>query len=100
MASSGYLAKLDWLKDSENRAWELVPWEANDVAGYCLTDPVLERIGSADIILADITRLNFNVTYEIGYAIGKQKRVYLVRNKALTPDDKLVREVGIFDTLG
>jgi hypothetical protein len=47
-----------------------------------------------------VTRLNFNVTYEIGYAIGRQKRVFLICNKSLIRDEALIREVGIFDTLG
>ena len=47
-----------------------------------------------------MTRLNFNVTYEIGYAIGKQKRLILTRNRALRSDDSQIAELGIFDTLG
>lgn len=56
---------------------KLHPWEANDVPGRCLVDPILESISTADFIIADISRLNFNVVYEIGFAIGKQKRVIL-----------------------
>ena len=52
------------------------------------------------MLVADITRLNFNVTYEVGYAIGKKKRVLLICNEALTGDKDLTRDVGIFDTLG
>jgi hypothetical protein len=47
----------------------LTPWESSDIAGYCLTDPILESIKVSDLLVADVTRLNFNVTYEIGYAI-------------------------------
>lgn len=81
-------------------SWHLDPWEANDIAGYCLTDPILEQIRTSKILIADVTELNFNVAYEIGYAVGMQKRVFLVRNKAIASDERLVREVGIFDTLG
>jgi hypothetical protein len=51
-------------------------------------------------LIADVTCLNFNVVYEIGYAIGRNKRVFLIRNSSLQRDEALVREVGIFDTLG
>src|SRR6185312_8367756 len=44
--------------------------------------------------------LNFNVTYEVGYAIGLGKRVILVRNKAIAADETELKRVGIFDTLG
>jgi len=79
---------------------KLQPWEANDIAGYCLRDPILAQISAAKLLIADVTRLNFNVAYEIGYAVGLRKRVFLVRNKSITSDERLVREVGLFDTMG
>ena len=75
------------------------PWEANQIAGYCLIDPILEKIKSSQILIADVTRLNFNVVYEIGYAIGLKKRVFLIRNKSIISDPQLAREVGLFDTI-
>jgi hypothetical protein len=81
-------------------SWELIPWEVNDVAGYCLTDPILEKIGDATFVIADITGVNFNVVYEVAYAIGRRKRVFLIRNRTVETDEKLLRDVGIFDTLG
>ena len=76
------------------------PWEQNDVAGRPLTSPVLSGIEEGQLLVADITRLNFNVTYEIGYALGAQRRVLLVKNNALVDDPALVLKTGIFDTLG
>jgi len=75
-------------------------WVENDIAGRFLVDPVLARIENADCLVGDITTLNFNVTYEIGYAIGKKKRVILTRNHTLAADEGEVRKVGVFDTLG
>jgi hypothetical protein len=75
-------------------------WEESDIAGRFITEPIIGEISAADLLSADITRLNFNVTYEIGFAIGKQKRLILIRNGSLKADDDLIREVGIFDTLG
>lgn len=78
-------------------------WESNDIAGYCLVDPILAEIDSAHFLLADITRLNFNVLYEIGYAIGRKKRVIPTKNRAIGKNfevEKIERELGLFDTLG
>jgi hypothetical protein len=75
-------------------------WENNDIAGYCLVDPILEKIQTADFLVADITRLNFNVIYEIGYAIAKSKRVILLQNRAIRPQPELMQELGLFDTTG
>jgi len=50
-------------------------------------------------VAADITRLNFNVTYELGYAIGLGKRGLPLVSKALKTDEQLINRVGIYDTL-
>jgi hypothetical protein len=78
----------------------LTPWENNDVPGRCLVDPILESIGTADFVVADVSRLNFNVVYEVGFAIGRNKRVVLLRNRSIERDDRTARETGIFDTIG
>lgn len=79
---------------------DLESWEENDVAGYFIVSPVLAKIDQGNLLLADITRLNFNVLFEVGYAIGRRKRAFLIRNSAITGSAELIRQVGIFDTLG
>ena len=74
-------------------------WPENDVAGRPLSGPILSGIEKAPFIFADVTFLNFNVTYEIGFAIGAKKRAYLIRNEALRGDN-IAAKVGVFDTLG
>ena len=61
------------------RDLDLQLWEENDISGRPLTDPIFEGIAGADILVADITAMNFNVTFEIGYAIGLGKRIYRTR---------------------
>lgn len=75
-------------------------WKQSDVCGRFIADPIFARIRAADYVAADITKLNFNVTYEIGYAIGCRRRILLVRHSALVHDTELLKQVGIFDTLG
>ncbi|MDP1991612.1 MAG: hypothetical protein Q8K00_11375 [Syntrophales bacterium] len=79
---------------------ELHLWEENDISGRPLTDPIFEGIAESDIFVADVTSMNFNVTFEIGYAIGLGKRVYLTRDGNITRDRALADKIGIFDTLG
>jgi hypothetical protein len=82
------------------RDLDLQLWEENDISGRPLTDPIFEGIANADIFIADITAMNFNVTFEIGYAIGLGKRVYLTRDNNIPRDRALADRIGIFDTLG
>ena len=76
------------------------PWVFNDVAGGPLILPILAKIDDFPFVIADITYLNLNVVYEIGFAIGRNKRAFLVRHKGTEGDQQLTKAVGIFDTLG
>ncbi|MBS4045655.1 MAG: hypothetical protein KG075_04875 [Alphaproteobacteria bacterium] len=76
------------------------PWPFNDVPGAVLISPILEKIDESPFIVADITYLNLNVLYEIGFAVGKGKRAFLVRSKNIEGDKVVAKQAGIFDTLG
>ncbi|MFZ6731174.1 P-loop ATPase, Sll1717 family [Undibacterium sp. Ji42W] len=76
------------------------PWEFNDVVGTPIISPVINKIEQSSFIVADISYLNLNVVYEIGYAIGKKKRVFLIRHTGTAGDKDLANRVGIFDTVG
>src|SRR6266851_7848497 len=75
-------------------------WRQLDIPGRFLSENILEKIDGADFVVADITRLNFNVTFEVGYAIGRGKRIILIVNEALRPEHKQITQLGIFDTIG
>lgn len=49
-------------------------WVYSDIAGNPLISPIIDRIDESAFIIADITTLNLNVVYEIGFAIGRRKR--------------------------
>lgn len=92
-------AALDTLKSTQGDQ-SIVSWKALDIFGNFITEEILERIASSDFLIADVSSLNCNVTYEIGYAIGKQKRILLTKNKSLKESQCTITDVGIFDTLG
>lgn len=75
-------------------------WEEMDISGRFISSEILSNIESNDFLVADISRLNFNVVYEIGFAIGKGKRVLLVKHQAVNASAPTIQDVGIFDTLG
>jgi len=75
-------------------------WRQLDIAGRFVADQVLNRINESAAFVGDITQLNFNVAYEIGFALAKGKKVVLTKHKGVRTDPPLVKDVGIFDTLG
>lgn len=52
-------------------------WTKNDIAGRDLVQPIQENISNSALFVTDVTYLNLNVTYEVGYAIGQSKRLLL-----------------------
>jgi hypothetical protein len=44
---------------------EVTTWRREDLGGQPLIAPIVEAIKACDVMAADITRLNFNVTYEL-----------------------------------
>jgi nucleoside 2-deoxyribosyltransferase len=85
---------------SEAKFKQLRSWEETDIPGRFIATEVLKLIENGSIFIADVTRLNFNVVFEIGYAIGSKKRTFLLRNEIIQPELDVIRQVGIFDTLG
>ena len=85
---------------SRTRSNVVKSWEEMDIAGRFISTTILSDIDAADFLLADISTLNFNVVYEIGYAIGRSKRVILVKHRAVSATHPTIQEVGIFDTIG
>ncbi len=75
-------------------------WRETDVAGRFVSEQVLGAIAETECLIADISTLNFNVTYEVGFAIGRGKRLLITRCSAIAGTAKEISELGIFDTLG
>lgn len=78
---------------------DISTWKREDLSGQPIIAPILEAISNADIVAGDITTLNFNVIYELGYGIGLGKRVLPLLHRAFTQDQQAIQDVGIFDTL-
>ena len=75
-------------------------WRETDVAGHFIGTEVLASIANSSWLAADVSTLNFNVTYEVGYAIGLGKPLLLTRNSSLARTGPSLSQLGVFDTLG
>jgi hypothetical protein len=75
-------------------------WEGLPISGQIIFCEICKAIRYSRYVVANITTLNFNVLFEIGYAIGLGKPVLPVRDTSYEKDKKLFDEIGIFDVLG
>lgn len=79
--------------------FDIKPWTDLKVSGALIWEKVLSEIDRRPYFLADISALNPNVTYEMGYAIGRRRKLRFVLNEDLK-DENERSNIGIFDVLG
>lgn len=58
----------------------ITTWEDFSISGKFIIDDILKAISDCDLFMCDLTYLNYNVLYELGYAISKKKRIWISLN--------------------
>ena len=61
-------------------------WNEMDVPGQIIFCEICKKIRSSTLIVADITTLNFNLLYEIGFCIGLGQAVLPIRDSNYAVD--------------
>lgn len=75
-------------------------WEDLKVGGRVLVETICQEIDLADVVVADITNLNPNVLFELGYAIARQKRVWLANDTTIADSERKQSAFRILTTIG
>lgn len=75
-------------------------WKELKISGKFVIDEVLKAIHSADFFCADLTGVNDNVLFEIGYAIGIDKPLWLIFDTTHTESYRRYREIDFFSSIG
>jgi hypothetical protein len=81
-----------------SRRW--LTWRDLSIPGQIIFCRVCKALRSTQKVVADVTTLNPNVLFEIGYAIGLGKAVQPVRDRTYIRDEKAFEELGMLDTFG
>ncbi len=75
-------------------------WASLAVSGRPIIGAICDEIRNSDLLIADITNLNPNVLFELGFALTQPKRLWLIFNpkvagaKALFDRFQLLKAVG------
>ena len=64
----------------EEAGFRVVRYSGSVRPGAVLTSNILDRIREADLIIADVSRQNPNVLYEVGFAHALRKPTILLYN--------------------
>ena len=79
---------------------EIVSWKKLQIGGRILIATICAAIDQRDIFIADITQLNSNVLFELGYAIAKNRRVWLMLDRGVDQSGQHVRGFQLLSTIG
>ncbi|MBZ5589707.1 MAG: hypothetical protein LAO05_14210 [Acidobacteriia bacterium] len=81
--------------ESNWRTWKDLP-----ISGRIIFCEICKAARFATSIVADVTTLNFNLLFEIGFSIGLGRPVLLVRDTSYMASKRDFDELGVLDTIG
>ena len=77
-----------------------VTWKDLGVSGQIIFCEICKAIRFTRLVIADVTTLNFNLIFEIGFALGLGVPILPIRDTSYLRDKKVFDELGILDTFG
>jgi hypothetical protein len=75
-------------------------WKDLGVSGQIIFCQICKALRFTRLVIADVTTLNFNLLFEIGYALGLGQPVVPIRDTSYDIDEKVFSELGLLDTFG
>lgn len=91
-------AAAEQLNSSREGDWGT--WKNLDIGGRIIFCEICKAIRGADTVFADVTTLNFNLLFELGFCLGLNVPVVPIRDPSYTPDEKAFKKLGVLDALG
>lgn len=84
--------------NEENKDVYIQDWAQMPNSGKHIVKEICNEIDDCDVFIADITAVNPNVLFELGYAIATNKRIWLTRSSDL--DNEFYDILGVLKTIG
>ena len=81
-----------------NSLW--TTWREFQTTGQIIFCSICRHMRFSGTIIADVTTLNFNLMFEIGFALGLELPLILIRDTSFMRDKGEFRKLGILETIG
>ena len=78
---------------------DIKTWEEYRRGGNFIIDTICAAIDEADLFFADITGFNPNVMFELGYAIARDKRIWLIFDTTYPKEKQMFNELKVLSTI-
>jgi len=75
-------------------------WKSMDVPGRIIFCEVCKNMRFSSVVITDVTSLNFNLLFELGYALALGLPVIPIRDTSYIKDKRSFTQLGTLETLG
>lgn len=82
------------------RGYAARTWEDLEIEGRILIDSITGAIDASACVVAEISSMNLNVLFELGYAIARYKPVWLAFDETDADAERIWNDVAVFATVG
>lgn len=86
------------LPTDSHKNW--MTWKDLKISGQIIFCSICKAIRFSEVSLADVTTLNFNLLFEIGFLLGLELPVIPIRDSSYNKDKIVFDELGMLDTIG
>lgn len=84
----------------QGRGVDAVGWESLGIEGHLLITTICQAIDNASAVVADVSTMNSNVLFEAGYALGKNKVLWLALDETDETAIKVWNDLSLLSTVG
>lgn len=78
---------------------DLKSWKQLNTSGNFIIAKILNQITECDFFCADITGLTDNVLFELGFAIGKRKPIFIIQDISITESYNKYKEFILLNSI-
>ncbi len=85
---------------NDSGIYTVTTWKNLSVAGHFIIDKICKGIEDCEIFICELTTLNYNVLFELGYAIGCEKKIIILLDTNYPNAIKQFEAFGLLTTIG
>jgi hypothetical protein len=79
---------------------EAIGWRSLNVGGRLVINEICATIDKSDLFICDLTYLNPNVLFELGYAVARNKRIWVILDSSYSDAVINYKQVKLLTTVG
>lgn len=87
-------------KINSNEIITITSWTELDIVGNLIIDKILNAIDNSELFICDLTSLNPNVLFELGYSIGTGKKIWILLNTSIKNATDDFKKFGLLSAIG